>query len=196
MPATLVDGPPPRSPDLDRRAAATDFLTRSGLTPAWPYTLLTSSAATAQGGPSSGPPGFPGFTLEYQRLIPLSDGGFAPEVDVNGDPEGLQVGVDPSGQVYRLGGLLPATEQSGAYPLRPAGPTIKEAIAAPPLVQQSGPVPSVALTRAQLVYTAVKSGTETYLETGYLFSGTFVRDGQAFEKRVLVPALSASATQG
>jgi hypothetical protein len=129
-------------------------------------------------------------------LIPLSDGGFAPEVDVNGDPQGLQVGVDPSGQVYRLGGLLPVTEQSGAYPLRPAAPTVKDAIAAPPLVPDAGPVPAVALTRAQLVYTAVKSGTETYLEPGYLFSGVFVRDGQAFEKRVLVPALAASALQG
>lgn len=54
----------------------------------------------------------------------------------------------------------------------------------------------MALTQAQLVYTAVRSGSQTYLEPGYLFTGTFGRDGLQYEKRVLVPALAVSATQG
>jgi hypothetical protein len=179
------------------RAAAADFLSRYGLTPSWPYAILTSSAASPQqAGPFGPPPGMPGFTITYQRLLPLGNGGFAPEVDVNGDPAGLQLMVDPSGQVYRASGPLPAAETSGRYPLRAAGSTINAALTSAPLVQESGPVPSVPLTRAQLVYTAVRSGSQTYLEPGYLFTGTFVRDGLQYEKRVLVPALAASVTTG
>lgn len=179
------------------RAAAADFLSRYGLTPSWPYAILTSSAASPQqAGPFGPPPGMPGFTITYQRIIPLDNGGFAPEVDFNGDPAGLQLVVDPSGQVYRAAGPLPATETSGRYPLRPASSTVSAALASAPLVPDSGPVPSVPLTRAQLVYSAVRSGSVSYLEPGYLFSGTFVRDGLQYEKRVLVPALAASTTQG
>jgi hypothetical protein len=37
------------------------------------------------------------------------------------------------------------------------------------------------------------SDVSAYLEPAYLFSGTFNQGGTAFEKRVLVPALVASA---
>ncbi|MDQ6711031.1 MAG: hypothetical protein M3Z11_10810 [Candidatus Dormibacteraeota bacterium] len=178
------------------RAAAADFLTRYGLTPTWPYRIVTSSAAPPQqASPFGPPPGFPGFTIDYQRLVPLSNGTFAPEVDVNGEPTGLELMVDPGGQVYRAGGPLPVTEQSGPYPLRAPSSTVAEAIAASPLVPVQGPVPSVALTRSELVYTAVKSGAQTYLEPGYLFGGLFGREGQLSEKRVLVPALAVAVTQ-
>nr|MDQ6885347.1 hypothetical protein [Candidatus Dormibacteraeota bacterium] len=148
------------------RAAAADFLTRYGLTPTWPYRIVTSSAAS-QVSPFTPPPAFPGYAIDYQRLVPLGNGSFAPEVDVSGEPTGLEVMVDPSGQVYRAGGPLPVTEQSGPYPLRAPSSTVGEAIAAPPLVPMQGPVPSVALIRSELVYTAVKSGAQTYLEPGY-----------------------------
>ena len=174
--------------DAAARAYADAELARRGLTPSWKFAVSVSTLpAMVNGAPS--------YLVRYQRLIDIAPGVTAGEVDGNGDPSGIQVVVDASGKALQIAGTLRLAEQAASYPLRSPGSTINEAISAPPLQPQEGPVPVVTLTKVSLVYTVVHSGNVGYLEPAYLFTGTFTMKGP-LEKRVLVPALPASALGG
>lgn len=167
------------------RAAADAELARRGLTPTWKFTVSVSTLpALVNGAPS--------YIVRYQRVIDVAPGVTAGEVDGNGDPSGIQVVVDSSGQALQIGGSLRLAEQSATYPLRPPSSVVSEALAAPPLQPQEGPVPAVTLTKVTLVYTVVHSDNVGYLEPAYLFTGTFTMKGP-LEKRVLVPALARNS---
>jgi hypothetical protein len=133
----------------------------------------------------------PLMTFHYQRVVDVGGGVQAGLVDGGGDPLGIDVTVD-GGTVVAIHGLVPdQQEQSGGYALAPPDP--QKAIAAPAQVQGTGTPPAVALTQVRLVYAVVRNGGDAYLEPAYLFTGTFSMEGHPAEKRVLVPALAASA---
>jgi len=171
------------------RAVADAELAHLGLTPSWSFSVQVSSFAPV--GQSA-----PMYTLTYQRVIRLSNGLIAGEVDGNGDPSGIQVMVDANGNVIRLAGPLRLAEQSAKYPIRSGTSATRDAINAPPVFPGSGPVPAVTLTKATLVYTVTHSDNTGYMEPAYLFTGTFPDQGVTSEKRVLVSALAPSGVSG
>ena len=168
------------------RAAADAEMARLGLTPTWQAAVQVSRLNQSTNQPVI-------FVVQYQRLIPLSPAAVAGEVDGNGDPSGARVLVDSGGHILEISGILRLAEQSATYPLLAPSAVVNAAVSATPVTNGSDPVPAVALTDVTLVYTTVESGGIGYLEPAYLFSGDFSRDGQTFEKRVLVPALPPSA---
>jgi hypothetical protein len=180
--------PSPNQPftDAAARTVADAELARLGLTPTWKAAIIVSRL-----NPSSDQPLI--FVVQYQRLVPLTDGSFAGEVDGNGDPSGVQVVVDSGGHVLEISGILRVAEQSATYPLRPASGVVNAAVSATPITNESGQVPAVALTKVTLVYTTVESNGTGYMEPASLFTGTFTRGGYPFEKRVLIPAVAPSA---
>jgi hypothetical protein len=180
--------PSPNQPftDAAARAAADAELARLSLTPAWKVAVQVSKLNFSSDQPLI-------FVVQYQRLVPLTDGGFAGEVDGNGDPSGVKVSVDSGGHILEISGTVRLAEQSAAYPLRPHSAVVNVAVSATPLTQESGPVPAVTLTHATLVYTTVESDGIGYMEPAYLFTGTFSRGQDTFEKRILVPAVAPSA---
>ncbi|HEX9095964.1 MAG TPA: hypothetical protein VF990_07660, partial [Candidatus Dormibacteraeota bacterium] len=178
----------PFTEDAAHQAADTE-LARRGLTPPWKASVQVSKLQGYPGGPVI-------FTVLYQRVIALGGGAQGLEVDGNGNPSGLQVDVDTSGHAVRIAGILRDTgpaAQSAAYPVRTASAAVPAAVAATPLVSDSGPVPTVTLNKVTLVYMSVVSGDHGYLEPAYLFTGTFDRGGYPYEKRVSVPALALRA---
>ena len=186
MNTTENTGPKGNYTEDAARAAADAALAQRGLTPSWKFTVKVTSI--------HGVPGGVLFDVMYQRVIPLPDGSQALVVDGNGDPSGVDVMIDSRGHLSRIGGDLPTAEESAAYPLRAPSAVVKAAVMATPAqTGDSGPVPTVALTRVTLVYTTVSSGDLGYLEPAYLFTGTFTRNGQPYEKRVLIPALAPGA---
>ena len=170
------------------RAAADAELVRLGLTPSWKssVTVTTVPSLINQG---------PIYFVNYQRLIEVSPGVTAGEVDGNGDPAGLEVVVDSSGKANEIIGSLRLAEGERAfYPLRAPASTVNDALKSPPIYpNKGGPVPTVALTKIRLVYTVVSSGGVGYVEPAYLYTGTFGESGALNEKRVLVPAVAPSA---
>jgi hypothetical protein len=184
-------GPNPTRPFTDEaaRAAADAELARLGLTPSWQATVQVVRLQTFGGNDPQI------VIVQYQRVIPLPDGTSAPEVDGNADPSGIKVIMDTSARIMSVSGILRLAEQPATYPLSLPSTAVNAAVSAAPLItpKDSGPVPTVALTQATLVYTTVASGAVGYLEPAYLFTGTFKRDIYTYEKRVLVPALAPNA---
>lgn len=180
--------PSPNRPSTEdaAHAAADAELARLGLTPSWRSTVQVSRLNTSPDQPLI-------FAVQYQRVIPLGGSAVAPEVDGNGDPSGIQVWVDSGGHILRISGAVRLAEQPATYPLRAPSTAITAAVTATPVTNESGPVPSVTLTKATLVYTTAASGGVGYLEPAYLFTGRFTQNGFPYEKRVLVPAISPSA---
>jgi hypothetical protein len=177
-------GPSPNQPfsEAAARAAADVEMARLGLTPTWQAAVQVSRLNQSTDQPLI-------FVVQYQRLIPLSSASVIGEVDGNGDPSGARAVVDSGGHILEIFGSLRLAEQSASYPLRAPSAVVNAAVSATPVTNESGPVPAVALTHVALVYTTVESGGIGYLEPAYLFTGTFSRDGQTFEKRVLIPAV-------
>ncbi|MDQ6713666.1 MAG: hypothetical protein M3Z28_10845 [Candidatus Dormibacteraeota bacterium] len=183
--------PSPNRPSTEAaaHAAADAELTKLGLMPAWNSTIQVSRL-----NPSSDQPLI--FLVQYQRLIPLDGGAVAGEVDGNGDPSGIQVAVDSAGVVQEIIGALRQAEEPATYPLRAPSTVAEAAVTATPASSATlgpGPAPTVALTKATLVYATVSAGGVGYLEPAYLFTGTFDSGGYPYEKRVLVSALASRA---
>lgn len=167
------------------RAAADAELARLRLTPSWKFavsvTTLPPMVATG-----------PEYVVQYQRLIDVSAGVTAGQVDSQGNPAGIQVVVDSSGAANSVSGVLRLAERSASYPVRSPSSAIHDAITSPPSEGQTFPTPNVSLTNVTLVYAVVTSGRVGYLEPAYLFTGQFTAAGSEWEKRVLVSALPAS----
>ena len=102
--------------------------------------------------------------------------------------------IGPGPTVIQVQGPVPVSTQSSTYPLRQPEAMIAAALAAQPASAQSvgTTVPKVALSRATLVYIAVRPG---YYEPALLFTGSFTIGNQIYEKRVLVPAIDPSRLQ-
>ena len=167
------------------RAAAAAELSRRGLTPSWKSTVtVTTLPALINQGPL--------YAVQYQRIVDVPGGAAVGEVDGDGDPAGIQVVVDSRGKVAQITGVLSLSEQEASYPLRAPSSTVNDALTSPPITHETGPVPTVTLTKATFVYTAITSANLVYLEPAYLFTGTFVEKG-TLEKRVLVPAVASNA---
>lgn len=99
----------------------------------------------------------------------------------------------PSGAIIEPS-ALPANIAGSPYPTRPAGTALQDA--SQRAAGAAGPAggAEVTLTQARLVYVAVVSGSDGYLEPAYLFTGTY-RNGAAapLPAQVLVPAVAAVA---
>jgi hypothetical protein len=178
----------PVSSDVAREAADA-FLRTRGLTPTWDNAVTVTRYSSLS---------LTVFYVLYQREIRVGSSR-VPEVDRSGSPQGIVVEVGSGGQVVSADGVVRLAAQSATYGLRPPASAVPDALAAPPAMAPDqfpslSPFPAVALTREQLVYIAVAAGGgTTYLEPAYLFTGTFTQGGTDFEKRVLIPALVASA---
>ena len=169
--------------DAAARTAADAELTRLGLMPTWKFSVSISTLPFGSA---------PNYVIQYQRLIDVSGSTTAGEVDGNGDPAGIRVAVDSSGQALLVSGSLRLAEQAATYPLRPPSSVVNEALTAPPLQPADGPVPAVTLSKVTLVFTVAHADNVGYLEPAYLFTGTFVEKG-TLEKRVLIPALARNS---
>jgi hypothetical protein len=166
------------------RTVADAALAKLGLTPSWMFSIQFSQYTAASLASS---------TVTYQRMIQVDATTVAGEVDGNGDPSGLQVMLDPKGQVLRISGPLRLTEKPATYPLRAPSSAVNDALNAPPAMNQGDHPPTVSLTKAALVYTTVRAGSVGYSEPAYLFTGPFSINGYPYEKRVLVPALAPAS---
>jgi hypothetical protein len=182
--------PSPTRPFTDdaARAAADAELARLGLTPSWKANIQVIRQEGSALNPVI-------MTVEYQHLLALGEGATAPEVDGNGDPSGTRVVMDTSAHIMQIIGVLRLTEESATYPIQPPSAVVNAAVSAAPLItpKDTGPVPTVTLNQATLVYTTVVSGGVGYIEPAYLFTGRFTSHGETNEKRVLVPALAPNA---
>jgi hypothetical protein len=176
----------PYTEDQARKVADAE-LAKRGLTPTWPSKVQLSKLQGSPAGPVL-------FVVMYQRVIPLSGGLQALEVDGNGNQSGIEVTVDSEGHLSRIAGIIRLSEQTATYPLRAPSTVVNAAVAATPAQSGgSGAAPAVTLNHVTLVYTTVTVNAVGYLEPAYYFTGTFDRDGYLQEKRVLIPALAASA---
>lgn len=97
----------------------------------------------------------------------------------------------PSGAVLEPSTLPPGLA-SAPYPSRQPTEAVGEAIARGATSSATAPG-HVTLTQARLVYVAVVSGSQGYLEPAYLFTGTYENGGVTSIVQELVPALAPTA---
>ena len=164
--------------DTMRRAAA-DFLRKYQLSPPWPNRVIVDRTHS--------PP-----QVVYNRVFDLG-GATAAQVDSRGNPAGIEVTLNGS-QVFQAEGPVPVDMKTGDYAALQASQAAVAAVKEPPLAEAGpiDPTPNVKLTRATLVYLAVPAGGHGFFEPALLFTGSFSAGGQAYEKRVLVPAVDVS----
>lgn len=175
---------PAGEPMLTMAAAqppAQAFLSQHGLVPDWPHTTQVQ-------------PSGPVAVIEYLRTFSVPGYGPAPQVDAHGTPAGGSVAVAPDGTVLEATMPAPMSLARQLYPAHSRAWLKAHAVTAAPQ-SRSGvePEPDVALTSATLVYLAATRGKVAYFEPALLLTGQFSANGQRYEKRVLLPALSGSA---
>jgi len=154
------------------------FLAQHSLAPTWPYT----SDATTSGDQTK---------VMLLRQFTVNGYGYAYLVNVSGERYGLE--VDLKGNTPTLAtGPLPLSLDTASYPIITADEAVRSALASSPSVPAGPAAPTVALTRAELVYSLVVAGNHSFYEPAILFSGTFTVDGKTYVKRVLVPAVDPS----
>ena len=163
---------------VDEQAAATNFLDHFSLEPSWPSTI------DAQGSP------------EQARVILdryfLVTSGRTYVVDWTGDRYGIEVDIS-NRQVRAASGPLPLSVDAANYRLISNDEAVRMALAsAAASTQTIQPAPTVDLRTVELVYALAVSNGQGFYEPAYLFSGTFVYNGQTYTKRVLVPLVDPS----
>jgi len=160
--------------------AAQTFLSQHRLEPAWSHQTLVL-------------PSGPVAVVEYLRTFTVPGYGTALQVDPHGTPAGASVAVAPDGTVLEATVPAPLILARQLYPAPSRTSLTSRAVTAGPQ-SRSGvtPEPDVALTSATLVYLAVSAGKIAYFEPAVLLTGQFNANGQRYEKRVLLPALSGS----
>lgn len=88
--------------------------------------------------------------------------------------------------------LVPPGLQATFYPSQQPGPALAGAAARAAAANPSAQQLDVTLTQARLVYVAVVSGGQGYLEPAYLFTGTAQIGVTSVPAQVLVPAVAAA----
>jgi hypothetical protein len=90
---------------------------------------------------------------------------------------------------------IPPGLRAADYPARQAGDGLSDAAAHAAGTAANLPAPPdiATLTAVRLVYAAVVSGGQGYLEPAYLFTGTLQVGGSTANVQVLVPALAAAS---
>ena len=158
---------------VDKQAAATNFLDHFSLEPSWPSTI------DAQGSPEQA-------RVILDRYFPVPSGRTY-VVDWTGDRYGIEVDI-ANRQVRAASGPLPLNVDSANYRLVSNDEALRMALAsAPASTQTIQPAPTVDLRTVELVYALAVSNGQGFYEPAYLFSGTFLYNGQTYTKRVLVP---------
>lgn len=157
-------------------ARATEFLTRHGLMPGWPYRVATRSGETQS-------------AAFFERQMEVPGYGHTDLVDGNGSPEGLSVSFDGD-RMLEVAGLFPLSLQKRDYAILTADAAFQAAYGA---LRPAPPgAPTVALTQAVLDYVLVEAGDHGYYVPVYLYSGAFRVNGEDRLKQVLAPALDSS----
>ncbi len=158
---------------VDEQAAATNFLDHFSLEPSWPSTI------DAQGSPQQA-------RVILERYFPVPSGRTY-VVDWTGDRYGIEVDIS-NRQVRAASGPLPLSVDSANYRLISNDEALRMALASAPASGQTiQPAPTVDLKSVELVYALAVSNGQGFYEPAYLFSGTFLYNGQTYTKRVLVP---------
>jgi hypothetical protein len=164
----------------------------------------------------------PGAILALPGLLPAPAAAGVPEVvQDSGGRSPLPVGraslvftgsglpaVGPTARVYSYDpasgpadgtivevSAIPAGLRAADYPARQAGDGLADAAARAAGTAANLPAPPdiATLTAVRLVYAAVVSGGQGYLEPAYLFTGTLQGGGSTANVQVLVPALAAAS---
>ena len=144
--------------------------------------LPAPRAASVSGLVAGGQPAAAGQPAASQGAVPAPQPATLP-VFRYGPPSG-----PADGTILEVGSL-PGGLESAAYPTR----SVSDALAG---ASRSGAVaghPSAVLTQARLVYVAVVSGGQGFLEPAYLCTGTAPGAGGSVPVQVLVPALAPAA---
>jgi hypothetical protein len=158
---------------VDKQAAAINFLDHFSLEPSWPSTI------DAQGSPEQA-------RVILDRYFPVPSGRTY-VVDWTGDRYGIEVDIS-NRQVRAASGPLPLSVDSANYRLISNDEALRMALASAPASNQTiQPAPTVDLRTVELVYALAVSNGQGFYEPAYLFSGTFLYNGQTYTKRVLVP---------
>jgi hypothetical protein len=161
----------------DPVGVATAYLAAHSLVPGWSYqTDVQRSGATVR--------------VIFRRLFDLPQGQ-ASLIDAEGNPYGIEVDLVAGKPPVVETGPLPLDLQEISYPIINADQAIRSATASSAPAGTTG-IPTVRLTRADLVYILVWAGDHSFYEPAFLFSGSFVDHGTTYLKRVLVPAVAPS----
>lgn len=170
-------GAPPAPSEAER--IADDYLDSHKLRPSWPTKVSVETGASSA-------------VVRYQRQFTMAGLGSVGQIDDGGSPAGLEVSLDASRSVTAVSGPLPLTLESSSYPSRPPAQA-RDAAARGTAAGMAGATGAGAakleLNQVRLVYIAVADDAYGYFEPAYLFTGT----AASGERRVLVPALDASA---
>ena len=163
----------------DPSAAATAFLARYSLVPAWPNTVTVQQTGDQN-------------RVQFLRQFQLPGGGLAYLIDWNGERYGAEVDFK-GGQLLEAGGPLPISLEPVVYRLISNDQAMRAALGSPPATSATiTPTPVVALTQVELVYALAVANGQGFYEPAYLFSGSFQYNGQTLVKRVLVPLVDPS----
>jgi len=166
-------------PEVDAAGAgpqdlAAIFLAEHSLLPQWTYTVSVDST----GNP---------VKVVYERELDVPGYGGAHLVDSNGVRYGLEVDLNGRRPVI-VQGLLPLSLDNASYRIISADQAIRAATA-PNLSGTGAPVPSIQLTKVELVYVLATAGDHSFYEPAFLFSGTVNINGATMTRHVLIPAL-------
>ena len=154
---------------------AMSFLSAHGLVPAWPYVVAVEQIADF-------------VRVTYIRGFNVPGYGTAYQVNAFGLRHGLVVDVK-GGQVLQAFGPLPVNLDSADYPIISTAEAVRSAVALSS-TGSADAVPTVRLTNADLVYAVANARGHSFYVPAFLFSGTFIRNGITYTKRVLVPAVA------
>jgi len=154
------------------------FLAEHNLLPQWPYTVSVEGTGYQ-------------LKVKFFRQFAAPGYGLAYLVDTKGMPYGLEVDLNGT-QAALASGPLPVSLESADYRIITFDQAVRAALASPQPAIGSTPLPSVQLTKAELVYALVAAGDHSFYEPAFLFSGTFQVNGVSYEKRVVVPAVATA----
>jgi hypothetical protein len=161
----------------DPVVVASAFLAAHGLTPTWPYRTDVQRNSTI-------------VQVRFLRSLDLDGQGQAPLVNGAGDKYGIEVDIPTSSPGAFASGPLPLNLDSVSYPIISADQAVRAALASSAPSIAGASYPTVKLSSAELVYTLVWAGDQSFYEPAFLFSGTFTYQGTSYVKRVLVPAVA------
>lgn len=170
----------PSMPAIDSASSnpadvATVYLAGHGLVPDWqPLVSVDSSGSLVM--------------VRLARQFQVSGYGAATLVDPAGRAYGVEVDLQGNRPIL-VTGMLPMTMDAADYRLIAPGVAVQ---ALPAAGANSSSVPTVQLTKAELVYVLAPAGDHSYFEPAYMFSGTAKVNGVDTPQRVLVPAVDPS----
>ncbi len=160
----------------DPIVVATAYLSSHSLIPTWPYQVdVQRSGATVR--------------VRFLRLFDLASEGQVSLINGVGDPYGIEVDLVAGKPTVVETGPLPLSLDAVSYPVISGDQAVRSVLSSSAPAANSS-IPTVRLTKAELVYVLVWAGDHSFYEPAFLFSGTLTDHGVTHQARVLVPAVA------